>query len=99
MYKPVFELFIPCKFFSMKKYFSEFELIDEGGFWETDDEKVLQQKFADYEAALNRLENILKSMERIPGESAESLAERISKKVKDEMGDWQVSVKSIENKQ
>src|SRR5258708_15910814 len=33
-------------------YFSEFELNDEGGYWESDDEKILQKQFRNYEFIL-----------------------------------------------
>lgn len=64
------------------KYFSVFELNDEGMYWETNDEQVLQSQFARYEAALNVLADALNEMNTVPGESAGSLADRIEQAIK-----------------
>ena len=59
------------------KYFSAFELQDEGMYWETMDEKILRNQFLKYEFALNALTAALSNMKAIPGETPDSLAERI----------------------
>ncbi len=59
------------------KYLKNFSLSDEGNYWETNDEKVLIKQFARYEAALDSFTDLLKGMKSVPGESAESLADRL----------------------
>ena len=66
-----------------EKYFATFELNDEGMYWETMDEKVLLGQFAKYDFLLNAVADALSNMEAMPGESTESLAERIEKMLKD----------------
>src|SRR6266508_4286767 len=41
------------------KYFTEFELNDEGGYWESDDEQILQQQFRNYELILDTVSEAL----------------------------------------
>jgi hypothetical protein len=60
-----------------EKYFSVFELNDEGMFWETMDKKVLLGQFAKYEFLLNAVTGALSEMKAVPGETAISLADRI----------------------
>jgi hypothetical protein len=69
-----------------EKYFKEFELVDEGNFWETDDEKILLEQFARYEFALNIVIDALSHMKTMTGEPVESLAERIEKVLKKRLG-------------
>jgi hypothetical protein len=61
------------------KYFSHFEILDEGDFWETEDENVLRSRFEDYESALNKLTTVLENLENKPGETIESTADRLEK--------------------
>jgi hypothetical protein len=65
-----------------EKYFSSFELNDEGMYWETMDEKVLLGQFARYEFLLNAVAGALSEMKAVPGETAASLADRIEKMLK-----------------
>lgn len=65
-----------------KKYFSHFEMTDEGKFWETNDLEVLQAQFAAYERAIRNFADALQSIEGVPGESAGSLASRIEELLK-----------------
>jgi hypothetical protein len=65
-----------------EKYFKKFTLMDEGMYWETNDESVFKKQFARYEIAMDMMEHALKSMKSIPGESAKSLAERIEEELK-----------------
>ena len=65
-----------------KKYFSHFEMNDEGGYWETNDLNVLKNQFAAYERAIQTFVDALQGMERIPGESPDSLATRIEELLK-----------------
>jgi hypothetical protein len=61
-------------------------LVDEGNFWETDDEKILLEQFARYEFALNIVIDALSHMKTMTGEPVESLAERIEKVLKKRLG-------------
>jgi len=60
-----------------RKYFKHFELKDEGLYWETNDEAVLQAQFDKYELALQTVTDALTGMERQAGESTSDLATRI----------------------
>jgi hypothetical protein len=60
-------------------YFSEFELSDEGGYWESNDEKVLQKQFDNYEFILDTVCEALQDFKSKPNETAESLADRLEK--------------------
>jgi hypothetical protein len=68
------------------KYFSAFELNDEGMYWETMDEKVLLGQFAKYEFLLNAVADALSEMKAVPGETAASLADKIEKMLKKKLG-------------
>lgn len=72
-----------------EKYFSVFELQDEGGYWETDDEEVLRTQFKNYEAAFAFFTGALESLEARENESPESLVERmiraIEKKTREDL--------------
>ena len=68
------------------KYFSAFELNDEGMYWETRDEKVLLEQFAKYEYLLNAVTAALSQMKAVPGETAGSLADRIEEMLKKNLG-------------
>ena len=60
-----------------EKYFENFELDDEGYYWGTNDEKILFRRFDEYNQAISAVKNVLPEMYHIPGENAESLANRI----------------------
>ena len=59
------------------KYFESFELIDEGGFWETDDVAVLRAQFKQYEATLDAVTDALKDFRTVQGETVLDLAKRL----------------------
>jgi hypothetical protein len=61
------------------KYFSEFELEDEGGYWQRNDENILQQQFAKYEYLLNAVCTALQDFETKEGETSESLIDRLER--------------------
>jgi hypothetical protein len=69
------------------KYFKEFKLIDEGMYWETNDESIFRKQFARYEIAMDLFEHTLKNMKKIPGETGQSLAKRIEDELKERWGD------------
>jgi hypothetical protein len=66
-----------------EKYFSVFELSDEGMYWETKDEIVLKKQFAKYDFLLDAVANALSEMKTVPGETPSSLADRIEKMLKE----------------
>ena len=69
-----------------EKYFSVFELDDEGKYWETMDEKVFLKQFARYEFLLDAVADALTGMKTEPGDTPSSLADRIEKLLKDKFG-------------
>ena len=74
-----------------EKYFESFELNDEGYYWEKWDEKVLLSQFARYDFILEKVTAALADVKRAPGESAESLADRIEDIIKKKFGDGGVT--------
>ena len=62
-----------------EKYFAVFELDDEGGYWNMWDKEVLKKQFGRYDFLLNALTETLKDFKSQPGETAESLADRLEK--------------------
>lgn len=76
IHKTLIELF---RYLYKRNYFSEFDLIDEGEYWETGDEKLLEQKF---KANGDLIDSFSLAVETIPikqGESFENYFERILK--------------------
>jgi hypothetical protein len=55
------------------------EVDDEGLYWETGDEKVLLSQFEKYNHALSVIEAALQDFKAIPGETVQSLAERLER--------------------
>jgi hypothetical protein len=68
------------------KYFSFFELSDEGMYWETKDIEVLKSQFARYDFIVNSVRNALSDFKAQPGETAESLADRLEELLKNRFG-------------
>jgi hypothetical protein len=58
-------------------YFSEFELNDEGGYWETLNDDILANKFDQYNLILRAVSEHLKDFKPDGTDTAESLAERL----------------------
>ena len=69
-----------------EKYFESFKLDDEGYYWEKWDEKVLLSQFARYNFILDKLSSALACVKLAPGESVESLADRIEDIIKKKFG-------------
>lgn len=66
-----------------KKYFSEFKVIDEGNYWDTEDEKILEETFEKYN---DLLASFGAALENIPLKSEETFEEyfkRIMKIIQD----------------
>ncbi len=59
------------------KYFSRFELSDEGGYWENGNESVLSKRFALYDALLNKVQTVMCDFKAEPGITREELAKRL----------------------
>lgn len=68
------------------KYFSFFELNDEGMYWETNDIEVLKAQFAKYNFIVHSMRETLKDFKRLPGETAESMADRLEELLKNKFG-------------
>lgn len=68
------------------KYFSFFELSDEGMYWETKDLAVLKSQFARYDFIVNSMRDAVKNFKAFPGETAESLADRLEELLKNKFG-------------
>jgi len=71
--------------FLKEKYFSVFELIDEGDYWETMDEKILLGRFTTYEKAINTLAEALQQIQPVEKETAESMVDRIERVLKEKL--------------
>ena len=69
-----------------EKYFAEFKLMDEGNYWETNDEKILKKQFDRYNFLLDAVSDALSNMKFVPGEKPESLADRIERMLKEKFG-------------
>jgi len=69
-----------------EKYFESFELNDEGYYWEKWDEKVLLSQFATYNFILDKVASALADVKLAPGESVETLADRIEDILKKKFG-------------
>ena len=84
IHKMIIDLF---RYLNKRNYFSEFNMIDEGEYWETDDEEVLERKFKEYN---DLMDNFSLAIEAIPAEPEETyedyfkrIAERIHKRRKE----------------
>lgn len=69
-----------------EKYFSVFELSDEGMYWETKDEEVLKSQFIKYDFIVHSVRNALSDFKAMPGDTAESLADRLEEFLKNKFG-------------
>ena len=65
-----------------EKYFENFEMDDEGYYWETNDKKILLQRFDHYNYLLNAVGEALRNIEKEPGETIDSLVTRIEQVLK-----------------
>ncbi len=66
---------------------------DEGNYWESGDEAALQLQFKKYNTFLNLVENTLKEMKEVPGETKESLVFRINAIIQKKMNDLKYPTK------
>jgi len=63
------------------KYFINFKLSDEGQYWETGDEKILQENFSRYNALLDGVSYAFQNFPMKKGETLETYFERVLKRV------------------
>ncbi|MEO6818534.1 MAG: hypothetical protein ABI204_02315 [Ginsengibacter sp.] len=69
-----------------KKYLAKFTVTDEGYYWETGDEKLLLEQFEKYNVAVNTFRKAFENLQSIPGESPESLGDRIERILREKLG-------------
>lgn len=69
-----------------KKYFTNFKLIDEGQYWETGDEQLLQEVFARYNALINSFKSSLEIFPKNNDESFEDYFIRLLNRVEKRRG-------------
>ena len=64
-----------------KKYFSEFQVFDEGDYWETENENILRYKLISHAKKMDQVAQILENAEKelSDADSPESLADKIDK--------------------
>lgn len=64
------------------KYFSRFELDDEGAYWQSGDENILAKKFALYDSLLNKVQTALSDFKTEPGITKEELVKKLEEYLK-----------------
>lgn len=69
-----------------EQYFERFELHDESQYWETNDESICRQKFAEYDQLMAMVGDALDSMDMDPAESEETIVEQIEKMLSERFG-------------
>ncbi|MEO6135025.1 MAG: hypothetical protein ABIP35_07725 [Ginsengibacter sp.] len=69
-----------------KKYLKDFTLFDEGSYWETSDEKILQKQFDNYNAAMDIFCEAFKDVPAIANETPESLGDRLERLLREKLG-------------
>jgi hypothetical protein len=67
-------------------YLTEFELFDEGGYWEALDEEKLNRQFNRYNYILSKVTEQLKDFKAGENDTAASLAERLEKFLNERLG-------------
>lgn len=60
-----------------EKYFSYFHLFDEGNYWETNDKKILQRQFRNYNMIMDSVADALGNIKVTGRDNADSLANKI----------------------
>lgn len=78
----IHKLLIPIFDYLNKNYFEEFEFTDEGEFWETRDEKLLEKIFNRYTNLINSFGSVLEHIPMLEGESIETYILRMAEIVK-----------------
>ncbi|HEY5408860.1 MAG TPA: hypothetical protein VIJ92_17340 [Ginsengibacter sp.] len=62
-------------------------LNDEGNYWETGDGKILLNQFKKYNAAIDSFCEAMEGLPAVPGETPESLADRIERLLNEKLED------------
>ena len=70
-----------------KKYLKDFALDDEGYYWETGDKKILLGQFEKYNLAIDIFCDAIKDLPTAPGETAESLGDRLERLLRERFGE------------
>jgi hypothetical protein len=70
-----------------QKYFENFRMIDEGGYWESRDEEILRENFNRYERLVDTYSEAVDKTPQQPGESLENYLERLFRRINKERGD------------
>jgi len=78
IHKTIIEIF---RYLCKKEYLINFELIDEGGYWETGDENLLENKFKEYGDLLDNFSLAVETFSVNQGESYEDYFSRIMKMI------------------
>lgn len=78
----IHKLLIPIFDYLNKNYFEDFEFNDEGQFWETRDEKLLEEIFNRYTNLINSFSSVLEHIPMLEGESIETYILRMAEIVK-----------------
>jgi len=78
----IHKLLIPIFDYLSKKYFEDFEFTDEGQYWETRDEKLLEEIFERYSNLINSFRGALEHIPILEGESIENYILRMAEIVK-----------------
>ena len=78
VHKIIIELF---RYLNKRDYFSELNLIDEGEYWETGDEKILEHRFKEYNDLIDNFSLAIETIPMEPGETYEGYLKRIAKRV------------------
>lgn len=79
----VHKLIINLFCYLSQKYFSEFNMFDEGKYWETKDEKLLEEIFKRYNELFDQFETALETIPLKPGESFEEYFNRLLEIIKE----------------
>ncbi|MFA6404286.1 MAG: hypothetical protein WCX31_22065, partial [Salinivirgaceae bacterium] len=66
-----------------KKYFTGFRFIDEGQYWETNDETLLKENFKRNADLINGFVSAHENFPKLPGETTEEYLERLIKQIAD----------------
>lgn len=78
----IHKLLIPIFDYLNKNYFEDFEFTDEGRFWETRDEKLLEETFNRYSNLINSFGSALEHIPILEGESMENYIFRMAEIIK-----------------
>ncbi len=78
IHKIIIDLF---RYLHKQNYFSEFNMIDEGEYWETGDEEVLERKFKEYNYLVDNFSLAIEAIPAEPGETYEDYFKRITERI------------------